>query len=881
MDKSAALAIIEDMILINGYDKSAVKRDFKFLDDRKKIVTADIVVFGDNYNLDLSTSCISVGWVYDEIGIQRQLDSLKSLATPIVLLLEPKLVRIYDFRESFLPQEQNVTYELLERHFSLNRLNYSQDYLMVAKKSPHFLQLMLFAIEATKEMLVEHFEYSVLSEQRRYNEKNNSNITKVAIHVLAACIIEDKLWNSNIHSQNAYELLYKCVMTFPNYFKGILGNKLNEEIAERIYCNIRSQLTFTTLTSDMLGYFYEYLILDEKLRESLGIYWTDESIAQQICWQLPFELIPVDNRFVLDGTCGSGSLLVAACNRLSNLLPIKMSGHQKHDWLTKKVMGIEIEAFSAEIAKLSLLLYSLPFGNEWNIINVDFFCMQIHPRPFIIVANPPFKENKTDEISLKFINKYFDDLQPGGIMGIVLPETYLESNKCRYSRVKLLKKTRIYEIWHLPEGAFATSSIATTVILLRKLTNEQLIENYAVKIVEVEKHDLHRFKRIGEPSQVYFLECKDWLVDSSSRIVSSLMEPIISTIKFTRRFEDVASLSQGIIPGKYSEFGIEELNSESGRCVKWLQSPGDNILQPYSLSWKDYRNKKRLYTLYPGMQHRPRLNIPFEKPKILINSSRNASGLWRIYATIDYDGYYVSQSFWVLFDLEDTISMEEIVAVINNPLSNVIINKYNRRTFIQKSSIMKIPIPPFNYSQKEKIRDYVKKVMRFKFERPLGWEEIVRNLVLKIDEIVFDAFEIPSTYRSKLTEYMSNDLRPGDEWPKQSKTEKSIQHSNPQITWKITGTVEAIDIKKGLICISVDEFPDTQWIPIPQRIPGWCLESGQSFEADIPFEQRYEEDLNEVNFLKFRLIEYGYLSDGELDNRIDLGRLIHQVRGEF
>lgn len=870
MNKSAALKQIEDLIIATGYDSSSIIKDFRFVDKYGEIRSADFVVFGDPYCFDLSTSCLSVGWAKNNTVMDELADFYASLATPIILISSSDCINVYDNR--IQPLHKTVlTYAFLEKHFSTNRLNYSQSNLLSAKRSPYIQQLTLWAIEATKERLVSLFEHSILSEQLRLTSVDNAKLIKTALNVLAACIVEDKLWGSAAPSSNAIDLLNKCVQKFPHYFQGILGDPIAEEISTRIYNIIRNQLSFRLLTNNMLGYFYEYAILDDDLRDSLGIHWTDESIAHRICASLPFESLYPDNRCVLDGTCGSGSLLVAACQRMSSLLPNSLSGQEKHDWLTDKVLGVEIEKFSCEVAKLSLLLYSLPYGNRWRVINSDFLETPIHPRPNIIVGNPPFKESKTDERALRFVDKYLDLLEPEGIIGIVLPETYLESKKCMNSRKNLLDNTKIFEVWHLPEGTFRTSSIATTILLAKKNNNNKNSRSAPVKIVEIDKADIDNFRQYGEPSRTYLVDYKNWATSTDFRIVSSVLDPILSALDYENVLGNIATLSEGIKPGNDSVFGIEPLEEyNNSHCVKWLQSPGNNILQPYGVCWKDYRNKHRLFTLYPHGHARHRPGVPFDKSKILINSVRNAAGRWRIYGAIDHDSFYVSQSFWVLYNVKQPFSLEEVVAVINNPLASAIINKLNRRSYMTKDNLLSIPIPLFKDEQKLAIKQLVNKIGSIKRLRSSGWEEQARSLCLKIDEIVFKAFNLSNKKIKILTDFMQNKYRPGEEWEvlPPSSIPKTEYYANGK-TWKVIGCIDSLNIKNNQITVSIYEYDPAQKISLPKRIPGWLLEPGQAFEADIPFEQRYETDLSRINFLSFRPLPLGYLTDTDLNERLN------------
>lgn len=872
MNRSSALEKIENLIMSCGYDKSLIRRNFKFIDDKKSINTADMVVFSENKHLDVSTSCIAIAWVENESYTNNLINRYQFLAAPFVIILNPSEVNIYDLRKQDNKDHKSVvSYKLLEKYFSDNRLNYEKKNLLAAKNTYYFYQLSLFAANVTKDKLVELFELAIRSEKSRLGEKYNDHITHVAMHVLAACIIEDKLWSYDTHVSNAIELIGKCLEYFPNYFKGIIGEPVKEQIAQNIFEYIRNQLTFQALTNDILGHLYEFAILDDDIRRMFGIHWTEEILTQQICKYLPFELIPESNRYILDGTCGSGSFLIAACNRLTRLLPIKMDGQHKHDLLTERITGIEIDKFASEIAKLSLLVYSIPYGNKWNVINSDFFKVPLNRNPSIIMTNPPFDYLKNEEIAAKFMDKYLGILEPGGIMSIILPATYLEGDRGVKSRNNLLHSARIYEIWYLPESTFETSDIAVVVILLRKNKVGESFSDYLVKTLFVSNYDYELFKKGGRASSIIFSNAKDWINAPQNIISNSIFESCLKSLKYETCIGKLITISRGIQPKVNSneDFCDKIANDSSDNWENWLQSPGENILEPYKNTWKNYRNYNRKYVKYPGNHNRGKEAVPFKSKKILLNTARNSLSKWRIYSTIDRQGFYVGNGFYIMYDKKSSVSYEEIVAVINHPITSLFIDKYNKKKYINMDIVKNVPFPKFNETQKHQIINNVNRIIELKSKDCDNWQYEVCMLIDEIDTIIYDAFEVPEFERVNVAKYFSDVYRPGEEWKYFTGEKVAPIHTElPSIerTWKISGIVKNIDTDKKAVTLSVDEYEDEQTIPIPPTMPGWALEQGTVFEAEIPFTQRNEVSLSKISFLSFRKIDYGYLSEDEFDS---------------
>jgi len=872
MEKSAALSGVSNLILTCGFDQSLIRKDYKFVAGGldSVVYTADFVAFSDNKRTDLGTSCISVSWVDDDSDLEEQIQTHKFLASPLVIFPSKTQVNIVDLRNS-INEVQQVSYELLERHFSDHRLNYSKDALLRSKQSGQFQQLTLFAIEATRDLMIDTFEVSVRQEINNIGVKYQSEVVKMAISVLAACIIEDKLWYSNKYD-SFISLLKKCFQEFPRYFNGILNSEMRLRIGGRIYERIRPQLTFQALTHDIIGYFYEFAILDASTREALGIYWTDSFIAKRIIESLPVELVPRDQIRVLDGTCGSGSLLLAACERITRLMPKNLSGQDRHNWLTEHVMGVEIDQFASDITKLSLLLYSIPYGNHWNVINSDFLKTPIPNRPTVVIGNPPFRESKSDELATKFVDKYIELLMPEGIFGIILPTNYLEGDKSWSSRKKLLGSCRIFEVWYLPEGTFRTSSVSTCVIIGQKYSPKTFVADYPVKVVEVRRDQLYLFKSEGKPSKISFVSASQWISDDQYRILSSSLDNILHKLKGRRRLGKVASISQGIIPGgnNFVDFSdVLPLETNDDKWVKWLQSPDTNILEPYKIAWRDYREHNRRYVRYPGNLHRPRPNLNFEQPKVITNAVRNSGSPWRIYGAIDRDGFYVSQSFWVIQSTDDKVSLEQIVAVINHPMSSLLLSKLNKRSYMQKKNVASIPFPEFSKEQGDEINSLVLELHKIKNDLLNQPIRTFQALVSRLDDIIYDAMGISQEVRIEIKNYMCNGMRPGDERNKNYNIQNAEEATSRDLqTWKISGVLESYDIENGTITIFLQDEGHSSCIPIPDSFPGWGLHVNRNFEAEIPFSQRYEVDPANFNFLKFKLPVYSYMSDEELEFKV-------------
>jgi len=120
---------------------------------------------------------------------------------------------------------------------------------------------------------------------------------------------------------------------------------------------------FASLPQDVIGEVFERLIPKEE-RHSLGQYFTPENLVDII---LAFCLHSANDR-ILDPTCGTGTFLIRAYDRLLHL------GRREHTKLLQQLWGVDIAPFPAELATINLFRQRMAdHGNFPRIVCEDFF----------------------------------------------------------------------------------------------------------------------------------------------------------------------------------------------------------------------------------------------------------------------------------------------------------------------------------------------------------------------------------------------------------------------------------------------------------------------------------------------------------------------------
>ena len=888
------LALVQQTLLNIGYDSQAIVANYDFAvpGNQNALSKVDLAAFSDPVRHDLHTSCIAAQRVTLGTDVQAVLDKVSYLAAPVALILQADGVDIWPVTRTPSSQPlETVPYDRLTEYFFEHGRDFRPDALAAAKTKGHqssFLDLdrtlLQFAYDATQSILVDRFETAVRAARHSLGAREDvvtGDLTKAVLQILAAAILEDKHLLGDEPSSNVENLIQRAARQYGQYFDLTSLNRVGHDVGQVTFETLRHNVTFRSFTNEMLGYFYENAFVDEDLRRELGVYYTPRSIAKRILTRLPVEDIPPSDRVVFDGSSGSGNLLLAAFERIGDLLPNGWSRDQRHDYLVQRIHGVDVDQFATQVAGLSLFFIDLPAGDAWNVRAADFMSPEstnLPKPPTIIVGNPPFKElrsfeGRRDQRASLFLSKYLDLLEPGGLLAVVLPETFLENSSCRAARRRLLGECEILELWHLPEGIFPMSNVATVVVIAKKLGAMRSSHSAPVRVERVGalSRERKQFLSGDRPRFSHVVpSATPWIEEPDGRVFSSPLERTVwDVIRVPRRLREVASIRNGIIPGKNPRATHFHYSNLGTGWRPWLNGARD--LEPYAL-----KPKKAQYVRYPGNLQwpRPDLESVFMSPKakVLVNSARAPGNPWRLYAAIDDFGYFPSQNLHCLIPKDESISLEEIVAFLNSPVASAWVDSRNRKRWIGEVTLGDTPFPIFADRTRELIVSSVKEIIALKqreFSSPsrrrAGFDAI-RRLSLSIDELVYDALGVSDEGRNMLRRLFAGHRRPGLEWNGYSEPMEEAPATSNRRTWPVTGQVIRMDAENNILTMWVRGYNGSQpfEMPIPEAMPGWALRPETAFEAEVPWEVRNTHQLLADDLTNFKPLDFSYLQPEEL-----------------
>lgn len=851
-----------------GYSNEHIFEGYSVQINGTSAIKFDYVAFSDKYLKDISTSCIAMQRVNDDNEEAKYIEGAKYLAAPILVISKSDNVRVWkiepDKNELLNDAQENIVY----LYFEKNRFEFMPENLIASKMGYKQLNifealgLIDFSRKATCKILSEEFEKGItaaktyLESIKKNNDRDINNVTSITMHIISALIINSKVY-SNEKMPNIWQLFDKLSQTYKEYFDDKLMKKYGKNLPDKICESLECSINYQSVDHELLGYFYESTLLQlneskaKNIRKEFGIYYTPKVLSQEIAAHIPFENIPVDNRFVLDGTCGSGSLLLSACKRLEDLISLEKADFDRHEYLTNMIQGYDVDKFASEVAKLSLLLYSLPYGNKWNIKTGNLLRMNTSEirTPYVILGNPPYREIRGDSERIQkaaaFVDKYLGLIHDGGYIGIVLPESFMQNDSCSMQRERLLNELDILELWMLPGQIFENNCSTMVLIAQKKQVDKENITK--IKMLARNKYSVRRY-----------FKCKKWDFEFSVNIQSkwkrdremkiSPVEKILQKIvENTKTINDITENGTGIMAPSYilskqNHDGWVPYIANAKNFRRYVISPEMDSVQFLNYAMAE-EEEKRIQGNYGGFRLRRDFEYIYSSErKVLVKMSSTPGEIECISAFVDESRRYPSHSFFCLISNDEKISDYVICALINSKL----INAYMRRECVKRTlttkAVRSIPVPEFTDDQ---IKEIESCYCGIKDAYCSDDEKMVNEFQNKIDDIIFEAFGLACEECDQIRKLfevyngVENDIEKNEIVPQ--------KYSN------VSGEVECINIDEMYCLVYLAEFGE-QKIAITSTMPGWFLRENAEFSAKY-----YEGKLFDI-----KPLAYSYLKSEDI-----------------
>jgi len=563
-------------------------------------------------------------------------------------------------------------------------------------------------------------------------------------------------------------------------------------------------INYQSLDPSILSRVYEQALVDDDDRKQLGIHYTPPRLATRLLTNLPVEIVAPDDRHVLDPACGSGTLLIAAHDRLRDLQPSNWAEEDRHRDLAVHLHGYDKDPFATEIARLTLLLHAQPAGNGWQIDQLDTLrAPPPAPPPSLIVTNPPWRfsaDGHRAQAADDFLRWSMRALAPGGLLGVLLPVSWLSADNSASTRETLADQFDVFEIWRLPEGTFATSQVATAVLLARK--RDGLGGNGARVVREVSRRGLEPFLA-GEPATVSYLNAaKDVPLNEPAP------PPVVRAPAIELR--ELARILSGPQP-------LPEI-ADRGRGTPYLHHFGD--VPVYGLIREDLLWRVAFPEDFQGARG---AKIVHEK-KVLASAARSSSSPWRFRVAIDTLGVAVRNSVRGIapHDQTDEDLLYALAIIVGSGFASAFAASFGGDRNVSAKVLRSLPIPTH--------RATLRRLARLgRRAAEIAHDPRLLNAHLSaVEQGVWDAYEISEAEQTAAIARFAGQPAPegAPRYP-----EAAPPAPQGKSTFRRVGAV--LDVTGSTARLWVNGITPEEGVslPFPARMPGWLARSGATFDV--------------------------------------------------
>ena len=479
----------------------------------------------------------------------------------------------------------------------------------------------------------------------------------------------------------------------------------DDETQSKVWDHIRDAFHFQNLSVNALAYVYENTLVTDKTRRELSIHSTPPEVAEYIVKNLPFEKLETEERRVFEPFSGHSVFLVAAMQRLKDLLPDDMASEERHQYLVRMLNGIEIDSFAREVALLSLMMSDYPNSNGWNLYDGNAFTSSQFEfelsKANIVLCNPPFEEfSKYDRMSYRGASSNWKAAEalsrvlqsPPKLLGFVMPRAFISSDDYRGLQEKLGSTYASIEMIALPDNVFQNSGVET-VLLLCSGANQGTV---SLRTIRVSKSELQDFYAGRTPSSMDVRS-----VAVGDEFANVLWIPPIKEVwdgtAGMSKLGDLITIRTGI---RYNV----NLAKERTRVFSPHEKPGFRLgiekvhdsLEPYVAVATSYLN------MDSDLMSTSTDHFLWDEPKLIVNAIRRSRGVWKMTSAVDHHGLVFSRNLYGIWPV-GTLKLEVIAAILNGPVGNGFLHSQEKGRHIRITDLRKVPVPDFTDGQQQAI----------------------------------------------------------------------------------------------------------------------------------------------------------------------------------
>jgi hypothetical protein len=728
--------------------------------------------------MDYDSACIGVTCV-NGVREQALLNRYRALGAPFVLEIDK-----HEIREWIISSKRN-RHGLIERYpidkireMFVNRAPcWKREPLLRAKNIGSFhwtTQLSLWAglLPELEEHIQEKLEpllHETLSvttatyEEVTGQAPQPSQLFKLIFWLLTAKVFHDRNVPGFVNIGSDPDELLEAVA---RQHKTPVGRILNRAAREAAAATIWANLDFRHLSVEVLSQMWANMLIDAKTKRELGIQRTSRTIVRYIVERvMPAVESGDEQRIMFEACSGSAVFLTGAMNHLRHKQTLfLMNAKERHQYFIKHLAAVEADPFGVEISRLALTLADFPNPNNWDVDHADVFepgtMTPYLQRAGVVFCNPPFAAFTDEERAryqlqsakkpVEILNRVLDDLHPSGVLGFVLPRIVIDGHGYKAIRRRLAERFENLEITILPDRAFEADAEIALLVATEPIPHN--VCRVTHRKVNDDKKSWRKFELKHELSFDYVTEFD---IDQAEENLAIPELPELWEYLLTyRRLGDFATVRRGI---QWNKPLTDENGKETGfrkDLIKIKEQKGFTLGVAPRTKFHVFETPTLYYlSRRPEDQLNNNYQLPWEKPKVILNKSARSRSGWRMATFPDTHGLICYQTFIGIWPTSDEYDVYVLSAILNGPLANAFIATREGKSDITTEILDLIPLPYFTEAQKAQLRSLIhdyQSAINSAIDRD---NPLLNDLLMKIDATVLDAYMMPPEIENRLLNY--------------------------------------------------------------------------------------------------------------------------------
>ncbi|HUT52539.1 MAG TPA: N-6 DNA methylase [bacterium] len=769
-----------------GYKPHLMKENYAF-SSMSKEKRAALVAFAHE-PMDARSSCIAFNEA--EHDIAGQVRSYRELGAPIVLIRQNGSLQWWNQKSDAPVRQEEVSIASLEKFFKSHK-DFSPESIYRAKTKGRLSKS--FQLKFVDFGLMPLVEEEIGQELTRLvvrifpdlkdglgweqpNALQGRWLIQSTFWILAAKILHDKQVPNfkTIDLLDPDTVFNRVAKHYGSRNPPLIKTSWRQPLI-RLAEQVERYAPLSHVTTEALAEVYENALITKENRKRFGIHSTPSFLVDYMVWQMEpwIKEIPFDDRVIFEPACGHAAFLVSAMRLLRELAPENTSHSELGNYLRQHLFGIEIDEFALEIARLSLTLADIPNPNGWRLEQGDMFSgdrlEQLSRNCRIFFSNAPFENFTTEEKwampnrekggylrnkTAEMLRRALPELPAGALIGIVVPQGFLNSKDASKVRKLLVEGFEIKEISLLPDKVFKLSDMESAIILARRLKSTG---SKGIEIIcrHVREKGLQDFRNYFKSDKILTMQARFAQSNNYDLRVPEL-EHIWSWLNDNQRMDDIAEIGQGL---SFKKKGV----ATSGTTIS--DRPIEGFRKGFAKIGKDLqlhgKPQESWLNLDPKVLMSPRKGTAIGLPQVLMNHARVSRGSWRIKAFIDGDGHTFTTNYNALRPKSKDIPLEYLWALINSPLANAFAYSHSMKRHILAGTVKSIPIPRADSTDRELIAGLVTKYVTLASSHDTNKLKDSENILLRIDAEVLRLYDLPPKMERELLDLFSGEKRPG------------------------------------------------------------------------------------------------------------------------